>query len=119
LRIVLGADPPNFSCGLEVKMRQSFPITFLAEAERSRWTKFRKSLTKEEDKEAFDRLLGRTSFTNHSDFSMNPPANLETALRMLLEHEKMISNFERIFRENLFGMKREPENGKAALVKGV
>ncbi len=72
--------------------RTVMPFSFVLEAERSSWNKFRKSLSKE-DREAFDRLFDRAHFHTSAAVYMSHPWPMETIfLSIILEHEKMIGD---------------------------
>ncbi len=72
--------------------RTVMPFSFVLEAERRSWNKFRKSLSKE-DQEAFDRLFDRAHYHTSAAVYMSHPWPMETILlSIILEHEKMLGD---------------------------
>ncbi len=70
--------------------RTGMPFSFILEAERSGWNKFRKSLSKE-DQISFDRLFDRAHYHTSAAVYMSHPWPMETIfLSIILEHEKML-----------------------------
>jgi hypothetical protein len=75
------------------------PFSQLLEAERGKWKEFRKCLSKE-NQEAFDRIFDRAKFHTAAAVYMSHPWPLETILlSILLEHEKMLGEIQRMLKE--------------------
>ncbi len=71
--------------------RTVMPFSFVLEAERGSWNKFRKSLSKE-DQQAFDHLFDRAKYHTSAAVYMSHPWPKETILlSVILEHEKMLA----------------------------
>jgi len=72
--------------------RTVMPFSFVLEAERRSWNRFRKSLNKE-DQEASDRLFDRAHYHVSAAVYMSQPWPMETILlSIILEHEKMLGD---------------------------
>ena len=79
--------------------RTVMPFSHMLEKEHGRWKEFRKGLSKE-DQQAFDRLFDRAKFHTAASVYMAHPYPLETILvSITLEHEKMISEIQRMMKE--------------------
>jgi hypothetical protein len=85
------------------------PFSYLLEKEHGKWKEFRKVLTKE-NQEAFDRIFDRAKFHTAAAVYMSHPMPLETILlSILLEHEKMLGEIQRMLKERDAQAKQESE----------
>ena len=79
--------------------RTVMSFSYLLEKEHGRWKEFRKALSKE-DQQGFDRLFDQAKFHTATSVYMAHPYPLETILvSIILEHEKVIVEIQRMTKE--------------------